>query len=253
MRGKRIVVTGAASGVGAVLATELRAAGAQVFPTDRRAGEGIAICDLTDPDDIARYVRTLPEEIDGLACVAGVPGTLPAEIVLKVNYLGTRSLIDAVAPRLTDEAGIVVVSSLAGLRCTWPAEILDDLMDRSDWNDFLATPRIADLDSGTAYELSKRLIMAYAATLPRLLAPRRIRVNTVLPGPVETPILNDFRKSMGEDRIEAARAVVGRHATAREIAMPIAFLLSEAASWVNGITLPLDGGLGAMRAPSPAK
>lgn len=68
------------------------------------------------------------------------------------------------------------------------------------------------------------------------------------PGPVETPILADFRSSMGADRIAAAEALTGRHGRPEEIAQAIFFLLSPRASWVNGVDLKVDGGFHALRA-----
>ena len=69
-----------------------------------------------------------------------------------------------------------------------------------------------------------------------------VRVNTVSPGPVETPILRDFEHSMGKDILDIARTTVGRHATVADIVPVIAFLASEAASWVVGQDIQVDGG-----------
>lgn len=83
-----------------------------------------------------------------------------------------------------------------------------------------------------------------------------LRANTVSPGTVQTSLLKDFTESMGADVIEGARGWSGRHARADEIADAMVYLASPAASWVNGVDLPVDGGYSAqifklMNTPKP--
>ena len=70
--------------------------------------------------------------------------------------------------------------------------------------------------------------------------------------PVETPLLADFEKSIGEDRIAAAKELTGRHGEPEDIAAVAAFLLSDAAGWVNGTEIRVDGGYQAFRAAAEA-
>ncbi|QRP48824.1 SDR family oxidoreductase [Amycolatopsis sp. FDAARGOS 1241] len=74
---------------------------------------------------------------------------------------------------------------------------------------------------------------------------------SVSPGPVRTPTLADFRASMGADSIDRAGALAGRHAEPGEVAAEVRFL-NPAASWVNGVDLPVEGGLTAARAHLPS-
>ena len=69
-----------------------------------------------------------------------------------------------------------------------------------------------------------------------------MRVNTVSPGPVETPILTDFEQTMGKDVLDLVRATVGRHATVDDVVPLIAFLASPEARWINGQDIHVDGG-----------
>jgi NAD(P)-dependent dehydrogenase (short-subunit alcohol dehydrogenase family) len=69
------------------------------------------------------------------------------------------------------------------------------------------------------------------------------RINAVLPGPVETPILVDFEETMGKDTLDGIKELLGRHATPDDIANAVLFLASGAASWINGHPLVVDGGL----------
>jgi NAD(P)-dependent dehydrogenase (short-subunit alcohol dehydrogenase family) len=70
-----------------------------------------------------------------------------------------------------------------------------------------------------------------------------VRVNAVSPGPVATPILKEFRQIFGDPRVDDDIARVGRAGSAPDIAPAVLFLCSDAARWINGANLPVDGGL----------
>ena len=75
------------------------------------------------------------------------------------------------------------------------------------------------------------------------LAQLGFRINSVLPGPVETPILADFEESMGKETLDGVKDLLGRHATPDDIADALLFLASDAARWINGHALVVDGGI----------
>jgi NAD(P)-dependent dehydrogenase (short-subunit alcohol dehydrogenase family) len=229
-----ILVTGAASGIGAALLAKL---GNEAIGLDR-AGAQI-VCDLADPAAIAAVASQAPQRISGIAHVAGLPGTADPATILAVNIHGPRLLTEALLPMLSDGASIVAVSSVTALRCDWSAAQLDTLLDGQ-------AP--SAMEGLRAYELSKAALNRWAVRMAVALKDRHIRVNTVSPGPVQTPILADFEASIGKDRIDAAAAMVGRHAEADDIADVIAFLLSDAARWINGTDVKADGGYHAVRA-----
>jgi NAD(P)-dependent dehydrogenase (short-subunit alcohol dehydrogenase family) len=115
---RRIVVTGAASGIGAALATALVAEGCEVVGVDRRpdlpAGVLPVAGDLSDPAAVRRVAERIGGPIDGLANIAGVPGTAPARAVIAVNVLGLRALTEALLDRISEGGSIVHLASLAG-------------------------------------------------------------------------------------------------------------------------------------------
>jgi NAD(P)-dependent dehydrogenase (short-subunit alcohol dehydrogenase family) len=250
----RFVVTGAASGIGAATLAALEATGHHCLAIDRNLmpGKEFLACDLADENSIDACIEAIDGPVDGVAHVAGIAGTAEAAQVVKVNYLGARRFIEKLTPKITEGGSVVFVSSLAARRCVWDAARLREMLALSDWREALAALGAANLGGGEAYEIAKRLLLAWLPLAAASGAARRIRFNAVTPGPVETPLLPGFRQSMGEDRIEAARSLVGRHALPAEVAAPILFLLSPAASWVNGIEMVADGGLSALREAAAA-
>jgi NAD(P)-dependent dehydrogenase (short-subunit alcohol dehydrogenase family) len=247
----RILVTGAGSGIGCALAQQLLAAGHEVVGADRDvdgvpAGAAVVRCDLTDPAQISALAEAVLRTggLDGLANVAGVPGTAPAETVIRVNYLGARRLSDALLPAMARGGVLVNVSSLAGRRpvvdegTAWRLQAADD-------EEILGFVKTQGLDGSSTYDLSKKLLVAWTRATAAANLARGVRACAVSPGPTETPILGDFRATMPS--LDATVDVVGRLGKPEETAAVVAFLLSPAASWVNGVDLELDGGLLAAR------
>ncbi len=229
-----ILVTGAASGIGAALRAQL---GDAAIGLDRANAD--IVCDLSDASAITAAAAQIEGPLSGIAHVAGLPGTAEPAAILAVNMRAPQLLTDALLPKLIDGASIVAVSSVTALRCTWPVDELDGLLNGN------APPA---MEGVRAYELSKAALNRWALRMAVQLKDRHIRVNTVSPGPVQTPILTDFEASIGKDRIDAVAAMVGRHAEPAEIADVIAFLLSDAARWINGTDVKADGGYHAVRA-----
>lgn len=252
---RRIAVTGAASGIGAALAARLVASGSDVFGIDRSTSgvpdgvEAIA-CDLTDPGEVAGAVTVIrdrvgPAGLAGVAAVAGVPGSAPPSTVYAVNIVGLRRVVAATTPLLASGGAVVLVSSMAGYRGpATPDEMAGYLA--SDDDDLQARLEDTGLDGPGAYQLSKQLVHHLAVDLAARLHPSGIRALSLSPGPVETPILDDFRSTM--PTVDEASRLVGRNARPDEVAAVAEFALSPAASWLNGIDIRLDGGLGALRA-----
>ncbi|MFF0816783.1 coniferyl-alcohol dehydrogenase [Rhodococcus sp. NPDC003318] len=247
-----IVVTGAASGIGFALADQLSATGATVYGLDRRdcplESVRTVLCDLSDVDSINDAVAALPDRVSGLANVAGVPGTSAAPTVLSVNLLGPRLLTELLLPRMGETAAIVNVASVAAHRNTESPASIDDLLrvrNRAELDIWL---RDHPIEGPAAYDTSKRALVDWTQLLAAKLTARRIRALSISPGPVETPILADFEESMGSEAMARSHDAVGRHGHPREIAAVVAFALSPAASWLNGIDIPVEGGLFATRA-----
>jgi NAD(P)-dependent dehydrogenase (short-subunit alcohol dehydrogenase family) len=175
--------------------------------------------------------------------VAGLPGTFPAELVLRVNVLGLRHLTEAVLDRLVPGSAAVNVASVAAVRNPAPWELVAGLLATDGFPAGLARCLEHPLDAPSAYRFSKQVLMEWTLQPSAAWRSRGVRVVSVGPGVVDTPILPDFRASMGDAAIDAATAEAGRLAEPGDIAPVIAFLLSDGARWVNGVDVRVDGGL----------
>ena len=242
---KRYVVTGAASGIGHAVAEQLLAAGAEVYSLDRNAPSAAVTrhieVDLCNPRSIDAAVEQLDGQFDGLMNVAGVPGTAPADVVVAVNTLAVRALTESMLDLLKPNGAVTIVSSTAGFG--WPArlDVIRELLTTDTFEDGVAWFK-AHSQQGNAYNFSKEVTTVYAMSMGLMAAQNGFRINAVLPGPVQTPILADFEDTMGKDTLDGLKALLGRHATPDDIAGAIVFLASDAARWLNGHALVVDGG-----------
>lgn len=244
--GKRYVVTGAASGIGHAVASRLLASDAQVYCLDRNKPSAPVTAhievDLANPRSIDAALEHLDGSFDGLIHVAGIPGTAPADLVLAVNSLAVRHLTETFLERLAPGAAVTIVSSTAGFG--WPLRLdaIRDLLATDTFEEGAAWFK-ANPQQGNAYNFSKEVTTVYALSMGLALHEMGFRINAVLPGPVETPILVDFEETMGKDTLDGVRELLGRHAVPDDIASVVLFLASEDAAWVNGQALAADGGL----------
>lgn len=248
--GRRYVVTGAASGIGHAVAEKLLTAGADVICLDRNVPTAAVTrhveVDLANPRSIDAALEQLDGEFDGLMNIAGIPGTAPADLVLAVNSLAVRHLTEAFFERLRPGSTVTIVSSTAGFG--WPQRLdaIRDLLATDTFEDGAAWFKTHP-QQGNAYNFSKEVSTVYTLSMGLALNQMGLRINAVLPGPVETPILADFEESMGKDVLDGVKELLGRHATPDDIADTVLFLASDAAQWVNGHALVVDGGItGAM-------
>ncbi|RNL62762.1 SDR family oxidoreductase [Nocardioides marmoriginsengisoli] len=245
LKGKRFVVTGTASGVGDATARRLLAEGAEVISLDRNQPTAAVsrhiTVDLADEASIDEAIAQLEGDFDGLLNVAGVPGTAPADVVIAVNALAVRHLTEALLDRLNG-GSVVIVGSSAGYG--WPRRLdaIRDLLSTDTYSDGLQWFK-DNAPEGNAYTFSKEVTTVYAQMMGLGLVDLGVRINAVLPGPVETPILADFEESMGKETLDGVKDLLGRHATPEDIAKVIVFLASDEAGWINGQALAVDGGV----------
>ncbi|HSX75624.1 MAG TPA: coniferyl-alcohol dehydrogenase [Shinella sp.] len=247
--GKTLVVTGVSSGIGARTAELAIAQGADVIGidiSDPPTTHGAFLKgDISNPDGIAEIVRQLPQRFDALLNVAGVSGTDGAAITLAINFYGLRHLSEGLAPHIRDGGAVVNVASIAGYGWRANLERAKRMVGVQGFPDIAKVIADNDVPNEIGYPLSKELLVLWtqiAAHQP-LFKDRGIRVNAVSPGPVETPILKQFRHVLGDEKVDSDINRTGRAGTASDIAPVILFAASDAARWINGANLAADGGL----------
>jgi len=245
--GKTVVVTGAASGIGAETARELVARGARVIGVDLREAPDSGVsrwvnADLGDPEAVRAAAASIGGGIDGLANIAGLPPTRGRLSVLRVNFLGLRAFTEAMLPNLAAGAAIVNLASLAGIG--WPTAV-PAVRDLIALRNFEAVDTLCDrhgVDDARSYFLSKEALIAWTLQSRWTWRESGIRMNAVSPGPVETPILPDFLRTLGA-RAEEDMRVMDRPGRPADIAPVVAFMLSPESAWIRGTNIPCDGGM----------
>ena len=246
--GKVAVVTGAARGIGRAIAERLHAAGAWVLLVDCNAG-GVAsaaaamrsldgaraeplAADLADPTSIttlAGQVAALSPTIDILVNNAGIELDLPFEQVttelfdrvIAINLRAPLLLTQALAPLFPYAGGAIVNISSIHAEHAFPNAI--------------------------PYACSKAGLVALTRNLALELAPRRIRVNAICPGYIDTPMWDEWLRSSDDPEAIARQTEalhpLGRRGQPQDVASAAAYLAGPQSAWVTGTCLVVDGGL----------
>jgi NAD(P)-dependent dehydrogenase (short-subunit alcohol dehydrogenase family) len=247
LKGKTIIVTGCSSGIGWETAKTIKKLGGDVLGVDLNMTtdnvDEFYKADLSDKMTIEALVDALPSGADGIANIAGVPPTAPADLVLKVNLVGLKYFTELMVPKLADGASIVNLASLAGFG--W-AEHVSQIKDSYDLDfheiaDFVHRYGI-DQEQGRSYFFTKEALIVWTMKQRWEWRDRGIRMNSLSPGPVDTPILKDFLETLG-DRADEDRRVMDRPGLPTDIAPAVCFMLSDMTTWMRGLNIPVDGGM----------
>jgi NAD(P)-dependent dehydrogenase (short-subunit alcohol dehydrogenase family) len=244
-----IVVTGGASGVGEALVGRLGAHRIWILdvqqPAELAAHAVFVPTDMADPASIDAAVAQLPEQIDGLANVAGIARAEQPMQVLAVNFLGLRHLTETLLPRLAG-GRVVNVSSVAGR--DWQKRY-DRLVPLLQTADFAAGEQWCEGNNAVLardpYTFSKRMVTAYTMRRALDMLAANVRMNCVSPGPIHTPLYPQFESLMGKAQSDWMIEQTGRAAQAGDIAEVLDMLLTAACGWLNGVDIPVDGGYSA--------
>lgn len=247
--GKRVVVTGAATGVGAALLELLAEIGApEVTVIDLKEPTGphakYIATNLSERGAVDQAIAELEGNFDVLFNNAGVAATQAPQIVLAVNYLALRKLSEELLPRINQGGAIVNTASIAGGQWQSHFAEINELLDIGDWDKSLEwVEENLEKVGGDSYSFSKEVVRVYGMRTAKATAAVGVRTNSVCPAPIDTPLLEDFKATIGQNLLDLATTnATGKLMTPREVAMPLAFLGSEAASYINGHDLVADGG-----------
>jgi NAD(P)-dependent dehydrogenase (short-subunit alcohol dehydrogenase family) len=242
--GKRVVVTGSASGIGAATARLAAERGADVVGLDinqpaTHPGTFVQ-CDMSDPASIDAAVAKIGGPIHALFNCAGLSGgAAPAIPVMRVNFIGTRRLTEGLLQYMTEGSAIASVASLGGKGFEENVDAVRDFLAHEDWD--AAVQWCEDHPEQfkvSGYGFSKQSLIVWSMDRSYDLAHRGIRINTIGPGVTETPMLEASRKLHDIDAMEKP---LGRPSTPEEQANVLLFLNCDAASYVSGINFWTDG------------
>lgn len=247
--GKRVVVTGGSSGLGAALVrllADLGAASITVLdrqePVEQIPADRLVKVDLSDPADIDRVAGELSGSVDVLFNNAGVAANLAPATVIAVNCLAPRRLTRALLPGMAAGSVVVNTASMAGNGYRDNLAFIDELLSIEDWTKTLAWIEEHELP-GDAYTFSKQVAQVITLRESGEAARHGVRLNAACPGIIATPLLTDFRATMTDKVVDWQLSQVGgRPATAEEIANVLAFLGSDASRYMNGTNLIADNG-----------
>jgi len=241
--GKIALVTGGNSGIGLATAKQFVNEGAHVFITGRRDAELAAavkqigknvsavrgdVSNLSDLDRLFAQIKSEKGRLDVVFANAGVArygrlGEISEELydsIFDINVKGVVFTVQKALPLMPDGAAIILNSSIVGSK---------------------------GFSANSIYSATKAAVRSFARTWTTDLKDRRIRVNAISPGSIDTPGLSDLLASseVGEQRKKMILASVplGRFGTAEEIAKAVVFLASDDSSYVTGIELFVDGGI----------
>jgi NAD(P)-dependent dehydrogenase (short-subunit alcohol dehydrogenase family) len=244
--GKRAIVTGGSSGMGAATAAILQELGANVhvFDVTPATEPGFAYhrADLRDRASIDHAVGECGGAVDVLVNCAGIPQTRPALDVVACNIAGLRHLTEAVVAGMDGRPGAIVnVSSAAAHKWQTRKELIDEFLTCPDMESALEWAR-GQSAIGDPYVFSKMALNMYTVRRAPQLAAKGIRMNAVCPGNTITGMTGDFVQAAGQSLLDLYGSVIGRPATPRDQADVIVFLASPLARYVTGVLLHVDGG-----------
>ena len=237
LEGKTILVTGASSGIGQGIAIECSKMGAKVVITGRNQerlqetfnqleGDGHAMiaADLNNEADIEKLAAESPV-LDGLVNNAGRGLSKP------VNFIKSQDLLDVYQ---TNVFGVIMLTKM--LLKSKKISKGGSIVFTSSLSSYMTAAGLA------IYASSKAAVCAYMRTCAIELGPKNIRCNAVLPGMVETKLINSGTYTDASKQADLNLYPLGRYGTPVDIAQGVVYLLSNASCWVTGLEMVIDGG-----------
>ncbi|WP_068272215.1 SDR family oxidoreductase [Aldersonia kunmingensis] len=243
--GKRVLVVGGATGMGAAAAQTARSLGANVTvmdiaPVTYDVDKAIEM-DLRDPQSINAAIDDLDGTLDAVFSAAGIAD---GPDLMRANFIGHRHLIERLVStdRVQSGSAICFISSVAGMSWEENLEQVQEFLANPDFESADKWCVAHESDGFIHYGFSKAAINAYVAMEAYPLRAKGIRINAICPGPTDTPLARaneDLWLGFAKDYREATGAPVH---TPEQQGNAMIFLNSDAASGISGVTLIVDSG-----------
>lgn len=245
-KGKRVIVSGCFSGMGEATAKLLLDLGAEVHGLDFKPSTlplaSFNNVDLRDPASIEAGVAAIGGKVDALFNCAGLPQSFPPMDVMKVNFIGTRHLTEAVVPLMGSGGAIASIASTGGLGWSRRIPTNMEFVTTKGWDAAVAWCEANMETVREGYSFSKENVIVWTQFMGAHLIKKGIRINCTLPSPTQTPMMAAFHAASGKDVVDAAAEPMGRYSTPEEQAGGLVLINSALASIVNGTVFPVDGG-----------
>ncbi len=242
--GKRVLVVGGATGMGAAAAQQASALGAEVVVMDVAdvsypVAKAIKV-DLRDKASVDAAIDAVGAPVDAILACAGVADGTRG--IMLINFTSQRHLVERMVNegKLNNGGAIGFISSVAGLGWMQNLDTVKDFLATPDWES--AAEWVAAHEGTDGYGFSKEAINCYVAQQALPMLKKGHRINAILPGPTDTPLARanaDIWLTFGADYREAAGV---NHLQPEEMGNTLLFLCSAAASGINGITVLVDQG-----------
>jgi NAD(P)-dependent dehydrogenase (short-subunit alcohol dehydrogenase family) len=242
--GKRALVVGGATGMGAAAAQTVASLGAEVIvldyaPIEYEVAQPIKV-NLSDLSSINDALSQVDGPIDALFAAAGVADGTPG--IMKINFISHRHIIETMVGdgRLGHGSAVCAISSVAGIGWQSNMPVLTEFLSTPDFDSAAAW---VDAHEGRdSYMFSKQVLGCYIASEAYRLAAKGVRINGILPGPTDTPLARanaDLWLTFAQDYRDATGLP---QLVPEQMGDVMAFLNSDAASGISGVTLLVDGG-----------
>jgi NAD(P)-dependent dehydrogenase (short-subunit alcohol dehydrogenase family) len=243
--GKRALVVGGATGMGAAAAKTVGALGAEVIvmdyaPVAAELGRRIHV-DLRDTASIDSAIEQVGGAVDAIFSAAGIAD---GPDLMRINFIGHRHLIERMMNdgQLRRGSAVCFISSVAGIGWENDLPRLQEFLATPDNESANAWVTAHEPDGIIHYGFSKQAINAYVATQAFPFLAKGVRINAICPGPTDTPLARanaDLWLTFAQDYRDATGSEVH---TPEQMANVMAFLNSDAAKGINGVTLLVDYG-----------
>lgn len=245
---KTVVVTGAASGMGAATAQILVDLGAKVTAIDIKPTpvpvERFVEVDLRDRSAIEAAAAGIDGPIHNLFSCAGLPGPPFSELdTMKVNFVGARHLAEQLVGRMEPGSSISAISSSAAVGWWDQMATIGPLLATQGFDEAVTWLEANEEKwSWSGYLFSKWVVDAWVGYWYADLADRGIRINCINPGPTDTAMMPAFQDFATKEVVDQAVGPIARYARAEEQAWPLVLIGSPRCSYVAGEVLNVDGG-----------